>query len=212
MSPKCVRFFAQPDALLLDELPVHNVALAGDTLYSIQLNYRWRKLLAAAMTHYFQTDRSELSLDNQDMLDDFLIDLYDAEALNLNLFNRFILWALSAARTTTSITMVIVTGSNFSHTPTHNTMLIRCFNMMGSTSGGGSTMQVEIRFNGVVGNIDTGAQLFGSAARTMTLVSRFNAVSVGVAHDIALYFRVTAGTGTISDNTSMIYEITEWDE
>jgi hypothetical protein len=195
-----------------ESYPAHNEALTDDTLYSIQLNYKWRKLIAGLLEKAWRDDLSSISLDNQDFLSALIQDLYDAETLNMNLFTRFINFALGADRTTTSTTMALVTGSNFSHTPTHNTMLIRVYNLSCFTSIGTSSLTVEIRFNAVAGAIDGFVILSGQAERAVSLQSRFNNVAVGVAHDIGLYFKVSSGTGTLANHTQLIYEITEWDE
>jgi hypothetical protein len=70
-------FFAASDSLLLEEFPEHDESLAGDDLYSLTLNYRWREILVPAITFFFQRDGSDISIENEDRLNNLLNDLYD---------------------------------------------------------------------------------------------------------------------------------------
>lgn len=80
-SPPCIKrgdFFADSASLLLlDDLPVHDELLAGDELLTLSLNYRWREIIFPAIAFYFQQDGSDLSLDNEDLLNILLNDFYD---------------------------------------------------------------------------------------------------------------------------------------
>lgn len=57
--------------------PAHNDALSGDSLYTLELNYKWRKLIAGLLDKAWRDDLSDTSLDNQDMLSALIEDLYD---------------------------------------------------------------------------------------------------------------------------------------
>jgi len=195
---------------LLDEFPVHNEALAGDTLYSIQLNYRWRELLAAAMTHYFLSDRSELSLDNQDLLDDFLIDLYDAELIGSLMNIKPINVDLAANQTTTSTSFVALTNSGFAFTPTKPNVRIAVHNLHLANSGGGQ-VQARIKFNAVYGNIETIALNLGTGQRPFMFSSLFTSVPIGAALSGQIDWKVSSGTGTAFGNNWLVIEVIEYD-
>jgi len=194
---------------LLDEYPVHNEALAGDTLYSIQLNYRWRELLAAAMTHFFLSDRSELSLDNQDLLDDFLLDLYDAENVGSLMKPNFRLKDLLSNKTTNSTIMTPVAGSNVAFTPTKRNFFVVCHNIALSNTGA-QINEAEVRFNADTGYENCKAQGTGNP-RPLSAAAYFPDVVIGEEHDINLYFRTSSGTVTMQQGSSLLYEIVEYD-
>jgi hypothetical protein len=74
----CAKTFASPDALTLLELDAHDAVIAGDTLTTITLNSQWRMMLAGAINSYlanYATD--DLTLENQQLLGVFFLDLYD---------------------------------------------------------------------------------------------------------------------------------------
>jgi len=61
----------------LEDYPAHDEAISGDSLISIELNYKWRKLLGGLMAQAWRLDGSETSLDNDDLLTLLLRDFYD---------------------------------------------------------------------------------------------------------------------------------------
>lgn len=83
MCPLRGRHFASSSALLELALPIHNQALAGDELTTIQLNREWRKIVASALQLYWRHGKDGLALDNEDLLDDVLEDLYTFEAVGM---------------------------------------------------------------------------------------------------------------------------------
>lgn len=195
---------------MLDDLPVHNEALGGDTLYSILLNYRWRELLAAAMTHYFRRDLSDQSLDNQDLLDDFLLDLYDVEGVvgkEITIERVF----LAASRTTTSTTIVDVTGSGFDWTFTKPNIHVRCSNIVMNNSGANDTT-VQIAIASVTVIDAAVATVRGAVDCSVACEIRARETALGNARALKLQFKVAAGTGTIFNAASLLWTITEWDD
>jgi hypothetical protein len=62
----------------LSALPAHDAVLAGDSLTTVSLNFEWRKIISSAIEGYLATSaKDETTLDNQDLLSQFLIDLYN---------------------------------------------------------------------------------------------------------------------------------------
>lgn len=74
-------FFAKPNLLTEYPLPDHDTPLAGDTLSSVSINYRWRRMIVDALSNYLDS----LNAENEDpeyidMHNQFLAliqDLYD---------------------------------------------------------------------------------------------------------------------------------------
>lgn len=202
---------ALKEQLLLEELPPHNEAIDGDSLYSIQLNYKWRKIIAGLLSEYFWTDESEIALTNDNLLTILLLDLYTAEAAAVAQTIRLNRVDIGANRSTTSTSFVLVTGTNFSHTPTYAHMLIECYSIALNNSGLNTT-EAEVRFNAVAGSQAANARMFGSTGISMVAIAEFTGLTVGVAHDIALYWKVTAATGNMFQASHLVYKITEWDD
>lgn len=205
-----MRFFVNSTSLLLEDYPAHNEAIAGDSLFSIELNYKWRKLLTGLLQKAWENDGSERALDNHDFLSALILDLYTAEALNVDIITRLETIDIGANRTTTSGTFALVTGTNLSHTPTKANMRIKCSSITINNSGATFTI-VEVRFNAVAAAENGFAQMFGSTAVPSKVVGQFSGYTLGVAHDIGLYWRVTGGTGTMFQASRLLFEIDEWD-
>lgn len=75
------RFFASSTSLLELTLPEHNEALVGDSLYSVTFNHEWRRIVASALQFYWQHGYEGLALDNEDLLNQVINDLYTAESI-----------------------------------------------------------------------------------------------------------------------------------
>lgn len=118
---------------------------------------------------------------------------------------------LGAVRTTTSTTEVFVTGSEHAFTPTKENMLVRYMNICANNSGANST-EVGVRFNAVAGSSPKNARTFQSGFAFLQSSAIFEGMEVGVAHDLSLYWKVTGGTGTMSNVTKLIIEIWEYDD
>jgi hypothetical protein len=59
-------------------LPEHDAILSGDTLKSISMNREWRKFIIGAIDQYLANRATDdTTLDNQDLLSAFYVDLYD---------------------------------------------------------------------------------------------------------------------------------------
>lgn len=205
------RYFATPNSLIVDNLPAHNEALAGDELSSIVLNYRWRSIIVQALEFYYRpSDGSGLALDNDDLLNNLIEDIYDFEA-NVTIATHVISVDLSTNKTTTSLSFVAMTGSSVAFTPNKANFRVVAHNLLLNNSGNIDTV-AEVRFNGAAGSENAPAQHFGTTRETHAAAAVFEAVDIGVAHNIELYWKVAlASTGTIVANENIIYEIVEYD-
>jgi hypothetical protein len=205
------RYFSTPNSLILDSLPAHNEELAGDELSSIVLNYRWRSIIVQALEFYYRSsDGSDLALDNDDLLNNLIGDIYDFEA-NVTIATHVLSVDLSTNKTTTSLSFVAITGSSVSFTPSKANFRVVAHNLLLVNSANIDTI-AEVRFNGVAGSENAQAQQFGVTRETHAAGSVFEGVSVGVAHNIELYWKVAlASTGTIVANENILYEIVEYD-
>ena len=55
-------FFAKPNLLSEYPLPDHDTILGGDTLSTLSINYRWRRMIVDALTDYLDG----LNINNED--------------------------------------------------------------------------------------------------------------------------------------------------
>lgn len=117
---------------------------------------------------------------------------------------------LSSNKTTSSTTFVVASGSDVSFTPTKPNFRVNCFNISLSNSAGDNSF-VEVRFNGANGAQNAGARNTGTTPREVSCSAIFESVSVGVAHNLELYFRVNASTATILAASILVFEIIEYD-
>jgi hypothetical protein len=207
---KHVKSFASSTSLLDSSLPGHNDVLAGDTLYNIQLNYQWRKILVAALESYFQHGDAGLALDNDDLFNNLINDFYDAEALGASLITRINRVDLNTDKNTNSTTFVMVTGSNFSHTPQKANMSITVMNLAASMSDANEVLILP-RFNGLAGAEEGAGITSGGAIRYLQCAAKFTGLTPGVAHDISLYWRVSGGTATLDARVHPLFLIEEYD-
>lgn len=89
-------------------------------------------------------------------------------------------------------------------------MLVRVSNLIviNSTTG---IVQIGIRFNALEGDEMGYAEFQGTSGREMSSAARFEGLTVGVAHDISLYWKTTGGTATIFQAYKPVFEIIEYD-
>ena len=190
---------------------MHNELISGDELFSIQLNYKWRKLIIGLINNAWFDDLSTISLDNQDLLSALILDLYDdSEVFVPRVIPTLLRADLGTNKTTTSTSFVIITASNLSFTPQTENCMIICHNIsiVNSTS---AIVEVEVRFNALTGTQNAIAENSGVNGRTVSASAVFEGLDIGVAHDISLYWKVASGTGTIAANTPLIYEVIEYE-
>lgn len=204
------RFFASSTSLLDLSLPAHDEALTDDTLTSIQLNFQWRKIIAAALENYFRHGDEGLALDNDDLFNNLLNDLYNAENIGVSFSPRVLQKNISADRSTTSSTFVIVPSSNVAFTPTKANFRVTCHGISMLNSSNDDSF-VQVRFDGNEGGEQAIGRVSNTTAREVSCSAIFEGVSVGVEHDIALYFRRQANTNTISQRSELVFVIDEYD-
>lgn len=210
MSQLRGRFFANSDVLLTTALPVHNAALAGDELTTIQLNREWRKIVASALQFYWRHGKTSLALDNEDALDDLLEDLYNAETFVSRKFKIGNI-DLVSNKTTTSTTGVIVAGTSVTWTPTYKNWKIRYWNIDITNSTAGQSVHVYIGISGVSLGGSSAAEGAGANRRDLECEAVYLNQDVGVAKTVDLYWNVTGGTGTMNAGSILGYEIEEWE-
>lgn len=207
MSPKRGRFFASSVSLLDLTLPQHNDALAGDTLYSIQFNYEWRKIVASALQFYFRHDDTALALDNEDLLNNVLEDLYTAEAI-AGMETRTKEIVLGANLTTTSTSYTIMLDTEFSHTFTKPNAQIRWTAFIVNSANNNTFIKPFLQSE--TGIYGAEGRNLGTTGRTITVSDTFEGIPAG-SLDVALQMKVSAGTGTINSGVTLICEILEYD-
>lgn len=191
-------------------LPVHNEALVGDEITTLSLNFEWRKIVSSALLFYFSHGKTALAYENEDLFDDLLIDLYSVELFGVSFLPRVLQKNIGADRSTISAVFVLVTGSNISHTPSKANFRVTCHGISLSNSSNDNSF-VQVRFDGLEGAEQAIGRVTNTAAREVSCSAIFNDVSVGVAHDLALYFRANASAAVISVRSEIIYLIEEWE-
>ena len=191
-------------------MPDHNEALAGDTLYSIQLNHEWRRIVTSALQFYFQHGETGLALDNEDLFSNMIVDLYNAEAATVGILTKALSILLDVNKTTTSASFVAMTNSGFNHTPTKANMRISCSNIILAASTG-NELEAEIRVAGVAGISAANAIMTGATDRIVRASALFENLTPGVEISLALYWKVSGGTGTCFRNARLAWEIVEYD-
>lgn len=203
-------FIANSDALFELSLPVHNAALAGDILTTIQLNHEWREIVAGALQFYWRHGKDGLALDNEDLLDDLLTDLYNAETFMGRKFTSGNI-DLVSNKTTTSTSGVAIAGTDVVWTPTYPNWKITFYNMDVVNSGAGESTHIIVSVVGESASGFTAAHCSGTQRRQMMAQTRFTDKPVGVAKTARLSWNVSGGTGTLNANSWLSYVIEEWD-
>lgn len=191
-------------------MPAHNAALAGDTLTTLALNYQWRRIIAIALQFWFTHGDEGLAATNEDYFEALIQDLYTAEPLGMSFLPRVLQKNISADRSTTSGTFVIVAASNVAYTPSKANFRVTCHGISMLNSSNDDSF-VQVRFNGNEGSEQAIGRVSNTTAREVSCSAIFEAVDIGVEHDIALYFRRSANTATISQRSELVYVIEEWD-
>lgn len=71
----CGSFFARNNLSELLPLPIHDTAVAPDVLYSVSLNYEWRKIIVSIVEEIYDYNRSRI--------DDAELTAFDSEFTDL---------------------------------------------------------------------------------------------------------------------------------
>jgi hypothetical protein len=179
-------------------------------LTTISFNYEWRKIVASALQFYFRHGDSSLALDNEDLFNNLILDLYTAEGIGVGVVNKVLNIDLGSNKTTTSAAFVLLAGSDFPYVPSKSNILVNVSNLQIVHSSAGS-VQAEVRVNGNSGDFVAYARMSGSTGRPMRASSVFSGLVAGVPITISTYWKTSAPTATASDNNWLVYEIQEWD-
>ena len=206
-----MRFFAAQDSLSTLVLPIHNAAIAGDTLTSINFNFKWRKLVASALYYYFQHLETTLGLDNEDLLDDLLIDLYNLEATSAMAKVTVYRIAPTANATTSSTSFVAIASTLITHTFSKPNAHISFSNLALFHSAASAPIFTQIRMGGTILVTPTAYEVTGTTVRALRLGGVLANIAAG-GETVQIYWRVSSGTGTLSIVTDIILEIHEWDD
>jgi hypothetical protein len=166
--------------------------------------------VASALQFYFRHDDSALALDNEDLLNTLLEDLYTAESFG-GMLTTLANVTLPALQTTTSTVFVAVPNSSFSHTFTKPNAVIRCSNIVARNNSAGSLCEIQVRVAGANGAESGNAGTITSTNYALECVARFEGIETGVSKTVELYFRVASGTGVITANAQLVFEIEEYD-
>lgn len=209
MCRLCGKFFANSDALLTLGLPIHNQALVGDEITTLSLNHEWRRIVTSALQYYFQHGKSTLALDNEDLLDDVLEDIYTAEAFGMNSVIRSVMLTANQSRNQT--TFATVPGSTVSYVPTKSRAKISISNIRcGLDAGGFGSVRVGVSAGDVVIRDEYGAN--SSTARNVRAAAIFENMPIGVSVDVFVEFAAASGdTITVFRAHNMLIEIDEQD-
>lgn len=203
-----VKSFKSSTSLLDEVYPEHNEAIAGDSLFSIQLNYKWRKIIAALLEKAWLSDLSEISLDNQDFLSALILDLYTAETINANMLATAISVSPSGS-TTTSTTYVQISTSAISHTFTKSKALIRVSGILLSVSSS-QFANIKIDLASISPLDEIASIVSGATIRAISCAHVYENIPAG-SRGIKLMWKTTGGTATLTAGIDLLYEIIEYD-
>jgi len=206
-----VRFFASSASLLDLTLPDHNLVLAGDQLTTLSLNFEWRKLIASALEFYFSHGETGLALDNDDLFNNLLIDLYNFETIGNAMKSTIYEITLAATRTTTSAVYVVVDGSEIVHTFTFSNAIVKYKNMSMVGSAAGTTNDAVPTTASGAFVASARAFMTGTTPRNLEAMANYEGLDIGVPYEFALVFRATGGTASITVASKIIVEILEWE-
>jgi DNA-binding protein Fis len=191
-------------------LPVHNEALVDDELTTIQFNHEWRRIVASALTYYFRDYETDLGLDNEDLFNSVLVDLYNAETFTVRKYtarNQDIV----SNQTQLNGTSATVANSSFPHTFEYPNAIIRCWAIALSGSLAGTTSTALIVLSGEATDSRADAMAKGTTARELVAVAKYSGLPTGVEKTISLTLGATGGQATINANSILLFEIEEWD-
>lgn len=161
------------------------------------------------MFYYFEHGDTGLALDNEDLLNNLINDLYTAEIVSgMKTFTRLL--SLGIDRSTSVTAWVNVPAGSFLYTPTKANMLITCKNAIVVNTTGNIT-EIGVRFDGVDGVEHGYGRMAGTVERQLSASARFEGVVVGVELQIGLYFKVGGGTGTIRSSSELVWDVWEYD-
>lgn len=207
-----MRSFANTASLLSLTLPVHNQALAGDSLTAIQFNHEWRRIVASALQFYWRHGDSTLALDNEDLLDDLLIDLYTSETIGSAMKTTVYNVILAANRSTALTTFQAVTDTLVNHTFDHANAIIHYKNVVLYGSNASFFNEAKPRVNAADGSQIGLLRQAGNYGHVGVASAIFSGLSTGVSLPIQLYFRSTNGVNTafVSNVMNLVLEVVEY--
>jgi hypothetical protein len=116
---------------------------------------------------------------------------------------------LTANQTTLSLVPVVVANSGFLHIFTYKNAIIRCHNILLLNSAANKT-NAQIDVFGEAPEAYAIASNEGTNGRTTTTIARFENLPLGISRQIRLMMFVSGGTGTMGENTQLVYEIEEY--
>lgn len=205
-----MRSFVNTASLTTLALPEHNAALAApDELYSIQFNYQWRRLVTSALVYYYQHAETDLGLDNEDLLNSIIEDLYNAETSSLGMIAKTIAIDPGGNQTTTSASYVGLPGAGFYHTYSKANCLIRWSNII-LNAPSAQTVTVKPNLVGLSPVAATEVRISGATLRTVTCAHVYEDVPAG-SRETRLDWKVSSGTATYTNANYLLCEIIEWD-
>lgn len=192
-------------------MPVHNEALAGDELTTIQFNHEWRRIVASALTYYFRDYETDLGLDNEDLFNSVLVDLYNAEVLGMKPTVYGVL--LPANRTRTASSFATVSGSERSHQFTKAKAKITLKNINANMSVNTQTGFFRIRANsGSLAQLDYEAGVGRSDIVAIDAVAIYQGLDTVNPTQLSLEFASSGGaTLTCFAVANMLWVIEEYD-
>ncbi len=202
--------FASSTSLLDLTLPAHNAVLAGDSLTTLALNYKWRKIIAIALQFWFTHGDTTLAMTNEDYFEGLIQDLYTAEVIGLKTTTYYA--ALASDKTRSNAAFAAVSGFALNHTFTHTKAKITISNIRGNLS-------VNTQRGSVRGTLSSGTRVTTDSIGFVTTTQRdlrwageFTAIPTGTPLTIGLEFAASGGsTITLQAADNMVVEIEEYD-
>lgn len=166
--------------------------------------------MASALQFYFRHDDSALALDNEDLLNTLLEDLYTAESFGSTMKTHAESVLLTGNPQTSSTTFVAVANSGFTLVPSHTKALVRVSNLsLISAAGNNVEVQIECTHGTRVENGLVRVQ--STSNREVDMAACFEDLPIGVEVTFSLAWKSSGGTASIGTGTGLVAEIVEYD-
>jgi hypothetical protein len=161
------------------------------------------------LLYYFRHGSEGLALDNDDLFNNVLIDLYNEDIMH-NLNWKSILKHLTADETTSSTSFISILNLSVPYTVSKPNVYARV--TISQVQSGNAVNTYRILLSGAVGVDAIEVQARGTTIITLTIAGRWESVVAG-AKTLDLQMKVSNGgtVGTIRANMDVLWEIWETD-
>jgi len=139
------------------------------------------------------------------------MDLYNFETIGNAMKATIVETRLTATRTTTSATYVVVEDTEYVHQFTFPNARVSYFNINASNNTAGQTVECVPALSSGTFVSNGQALTSGTTARELQASVVYSDIPIGENVEIALLFKRSGGTASVFPNAGIILEILEWE-